>query len=317
MLNGIAFLAIVTAAITSTFVARATRTGLATDEDGSRADASRVDARLDELARQLTQLQSTLDRLAEPLRDRSADFRYFIHPVGMKHGGDPCVGSGRKAFTALSVPSARSGDRRESVMADTPTDVLVRGLPGHRRGDEGLRGARRARQGEAGLDRGRHPRHPRAGRERQRAADGRQPRPQGGGLGRRGRRRGRPVRAAAARVGRRRGGRGRGGREVRRPPGRERDPRQDRREPAARVGRDHRGLRRRAAARCRAGARGRAAPVGRPGRQAGHRRVEGVARRGDGEVQPGPDGAADPGSELRRARSGARSTRPSPIGRST
>ena len=32
----------------------------------------------------------------------------------------------------------------------------------------------------------------------------------------------------------------------------------------------------------------------------GIRRVEGVARRGDGEVQPGPDGAADPGSELRR-----------------
>lgn len=73
MLNGIAFLAIVTAAITSTFVARATRVGLATDEDASRADTSRVDARLDELARQLTQLQSTLDRLAEPPRDRSAD----------------------------------------------------------------------------------------------------------------------------------------------------------------------------------------------------------------------------------------------------
>ena len=41
------------------------------------------------------------------------------------------------------------------------------------------------------------------------------------------------------------------------------------------------------------------APVGRPGRQGGHGRVEGVARRGDGEVQPGPHGAADPGSELR------------------
>ena len=42
------------------------------------------------------------------------------------------------------------------------------------------------------------------------------------------------------------------------------------------------------------------APVGRPGRQEGHGRLEGVARRGDGEVQPGPHGAADPGSELRR-----------------
>ncbi len=59
------------------------------------------------------------------------------------------------------------------------------------------------------------------------------------------------------------------------------------------------------------------APVGRPGRQEGHGRIEGVARRGDGEVQPGPDGAADPGSELRRRRSGERSTRRSPIGRST
>ena len=51
---------------------------------------------------------------------------------------------------------------------------------------------------------------------------------------------------------------------------------------------------------CRAGARGRAAAVGCPGRQARHTGVEGVARRGDGEVQSGPDGAADPGSELRR-----------------
>ena len=41
-------------------------------------------------------------------------------------------------------------------------------------------------------------------------------------------------------------------------------------------------------------------PLGCPGRQAGHRRPEGVAGRGDGEVQPGPHGAADPRSELRR-----------------
>ncbi len=131
------------------------------------------------------------------------------------------------------------------------------------------------------------------------AADRRQPRPQGNGLGRRGRARGGLVRAAAARVGRRRGGRGQGAGQVRRQQGREGASRQDRREPAAGVGRDHRDLRRRAAARRRAGARGRAAPVGRPGRQEGHGRIEGVARRGDGEVQPGPHGAADPGSELR------------------
>ena len=76
----------------------------------------------------------------------------------------------------------------------------------------------------------------------------------GGGVGPRGW----TVRAAAAGVGRRRGGRGRGDRQVRRPPGRAGHPRQDRREPAAGIGRDHRGLRRRAAPRCRAGARGRA-----------------------------------------------------------
>ena len=46
-------------------------------------------------------------------------------------------------------------------------------------------------------------------------------------------------------------------------------------------------------------------------------RAQGVAGRGDGEVQPGPHGAADPGPELRRARSAGRSTSRSPTGRST
>ena len=185
-------------------------------------------------------------------------------------------------------------------MADTPTDVLVAGyqdIDEATKDFEALVALVKAKQ--VSIDGVILVTHAQDGSVA-RAADGRQPRPQGDGLGRRGRARGRPVRAAAARVGRRRGGRGRGDRQVRRPPGRAGDPRQDRREPAAGIGRDHRGVRRRAAARCRAGARGRAAPVGRPGRQAGHRRVEGVARRGDGEVQPGPHGAADPGSELRR-----------------
>ena len=44
---------------------------------------------------------------------------------------------------------ARNTDRRE-LMADTPTDVLVGGLPGHRRSDEGLRRARQARRGQEG-----------------------------------------------------------------------------------------------------------------------------------------------------------------------
>ena len=51
--------------------------------------------------------------------------------------------------------------------------------------------------------------------------------------------------------------------------------------------------------------------------KSGVARAEGVAGRGDGEVQPGPDGAADPGSEFRRHdRPDARHTR-SPTGRST
>lgn len=63
MLEGIAFLAIVTAAITSTFVARAARERLVTAEDAEDADRSRLDARLDGLGEQLNRLESKVDRL--------------------------------------------------------------------------------------------------------------------------------------------------------------------------------------------------------------------------------------------------------------
>jgi voltage-gated potassium channel len=66
MLDGIAFLAIVTAAITSTFVARAARERFASAEDTHDDEESRVDARFDDLTQQLNRLESKLDRLAEP-----------------------------------------------------------------------------------------------------------------------------------------------------------------------------------------------------------------------------------------------------------
>ena len=64
MLEGVAFLAIVTAAITSTFVARAARERLATGEEAEADDASRIDERFDALAEQLNRIESTIDRLA-------------------------------------------------------------------------------------------------------------------------------------------------------------------------------------------------------------------------------------------------------------
>ena len=78
------------------------------------------------------------------------------------------------------------------------------------------------------------------------------------------------------------------------------DARQDRREPAARDGRDHRGVRRLAAARRRAGAAGRAREVDRPDGQEGPEGAQGRSRGGDGQVRPRPHRAADPGPELRR-----------------
>ena len=63
MLEGIAFLAIVTAAITSTFVARAAQErALAEDEDDA-AFEERIEGRLDEFG-------ARFDRLEAMLRDR-------------------------------------------------------------------------------------------------------------------------------------------------------------------------------------------------------------------------------------------------------
>ena len=70
MLEGVAFLAIVTAAITSTFVARAARERLATGEEAEADDVSRIDARFDDLAEQLNRLESTIGRLAGSEPDR-------------------------------------------------------------------------------------------------------------------------------------------------------------------------------------------------------------------------------------------------------
>ena len=73
MLVGVAFLAIVTAAITSIFVARAAHERLATADDAHEADKNRIDARLDELAQQLNRIESMILRLSEPRADRPAE----------------------------------------------------------------------------------------------------------------------------------------------------------------------------------------------------------------------------------------------------
>ena len=65
MLEGIAFLAIVTAAITSTFVTRAARERLITETDSDEGDQSRIEARLDNLAKQLNRLESMILQLSE------------------------------------------------------------------------------------------------------------------------------------------------------------------------------------------------------------------------------------------------------------
>ena len=60
MLEGIAFLAIVTAAITSTFVARATAEHEAADGEDGADRAQRIEARFDELDRKLDRLEAAL-----------------------------------------------------------------------------------------------------------------------------------------------------------------------------------------------------------------------------------------------------------------
>jgi voltage-gated potassium channel len=66
MLEGIAFLAIITAAITSTFVARAGREYSTQQAEGQKSDRDAVEERFDSIDRQLEQLQATL----LSLRDR-------------------------------------------------------------------------------------------------------------------------------------------------------------------------------------------------------------------------------------------------------
>ena len=60
---------------------------------------------------------------------------------------------------------------------------------------------------------------------------------------------------------------------------------------------------------------GRAGALGGPDGEVGHGRAQGLARRGDGQVQPGPDRAADPGPHLRRRRPAGRWTSPWATGR--
>jgi voltage-gated potassium channel len=60
MLQGIAFLAVITAAITSTFVARAAEEHEAEDKVDELTELKRIEARFDELDRKLDRLEATL-----------------------------------------------------------------------------------------------------------------------------------------------------------------------------------------------------------------------------------------------------------------
>ena len=65
MLWGLAFLAILVAAITSTFVARAARERREEEAAEDKSEAERIDARFDDLAARLDRVEGTLARLAE------------------------------------------------------------------------------------------------------------------------------------------------------------------------------------------------------------------------------------------------------------
>ena len=63
MLEGVAFVAIVTAAVTSTFVARAERERDQADEFSGESRDAQIDARFDDLSQQLERLEAMVGRL--------------------------------------------------------------------------------------------------------------------------------------------------------------------------------------------------------------------------------------------------------------
>jgi voltage-gated potassium channel len=63
MLEGIAFLAILIAAITSTFVARAARESEKVEAKADQSGEERIDARFDDLAARLDRVEAMLTRL--------------------------------------------------------------------------------------------------------------------------------------------------------------------------------------------------------------------------------------------------------------
>jgi voltage-gated potassium channel len=66
MLEGIALLAIVTAAVTSTFVERAREARQATEDVQEREEKAQIDARFDDLASRLERIETTLNSLTKP-----------------------------------------------------------------------------------------------------------------------------------------------------------------------------------------------------------------------------------------------------------
>ena len=65
MLWGIAFVSILVAAVTSTFVARATRDRERADKDQDETAEEQIDARFDDLAARLDRIEQALSRIAK------------------------------------------------------------------------------------------------------------------------------------------------------------------------------------------------------------------------------------------------------------
>ena len=106
MLEGIAFLAIVTAAITSTFVARAAAERLTAVDEADTNEESHIDARLDEFAEQLNRLESMMNRISGPTRTSPAP---RTPPLQLE-----AAPTSRQARTG-DPQSAQSGGRRSAA----------------------------------------------------------------------------------------------------------------------------------------------------------------------------------------------------------
>ena len=99
MVVAIAFLTIVTALITSTFIDAAQRARTAATQDAQRDAVERSDARFDEVMRRLDAIEVALRRLGAPVDDPLADTVPPVPGDDAPPGGDPSPGGGPQRDT--------------------------------------------------------------------------------------------------------------------------------------------------------------------------------------------------------------------------